>query len=93
MNAVSRIQVDEAARYPSTREFLKEILLCIDIQVNDSEQTAADHLFTYTRKSPPTGAATVVIAEEKTELGSGGDPSVQSYFSYLRFWKDNKACI
>ena len=93
MNAVSRIQVSETERYASTREFLGKILLCGGIQIMNSNRTVADHFFPYTRTTDPKGTTPIAIVEEKAELGTGGDPAVQSYFSYFQFWKDNEACL
>jgi len=93
MNAASRIQVSEADRRASTREFLSKILSCQGSQIVNSNRTVADHTFLYVRPNSPRDSTAIAIVEEKAELGTGGDPSVQSYFSYFQFWKDNEACI
>ncbi|TFK81715.1 hypothetical protein K466DRAFT_557559, partial [Polyporus arcularius HHB13444] len=83
VNSVSQIETDEVRRQASTRSLLSDLL-----SATFSNTTSADHVHTYSRERPPLGLAGLAIVEEKAELGSSGDGSVQGSFSYIQFWMD-----
>ncbi|RDX41429.1 hypothetical protein OH76DRAFT_1449674 [Lentinus brumalis] len=86
MDAVSKIKTDEVPRQATTRSLLSNLLSASFGQLVNSNKTSADHVHSYSRERPPLGLAGVAIVEEKAELGSSGDGSVQGSFSYSQHW-------
>ncbi|KAJ8482566.1 hypothetical protein ONZ51_g5275 [Trametes cubensis] len=87
--AVSKIKVDgELSPEANTRSLLSNLFSATFGQLDNSTKTSADNVYSYSRVRQPLGLAALAIVEEKAELGSSGDGSVQGSFSYMQHWLD-----
>ncbi len=93
MESVSQIKTDEVRRQATTRSLLSNLLSATFGQLVNSDKTSADHVHSYSRERSPLGLAGLAIVEEKAELGSSGDGSVQGSFSYIHFWMDASQAV
>jgi hypothetical protein len=85
LRSVSKISVKEAPRDSESREILAKILGVSLEHVSNQDRTSADYMSV--QHTPLNINAAPIIVEVKGELGLGGsDPSVQSSFSYARFY-------
>lgn len=85
LRSTSRISVREAPRESASREILAKILNVSLEHVSNQDQSSADYMSP--QHTPLNVSAAPIIVEVKGELGFGGsDPSVQSSFSYARFY-------
>jgi hypothetical protein len=87
MRSASAIRPMEDNRTLSSRMALSSVLGRCFVQNTNPDRTSADHvaLGTTKRFSRPEPTA-LALVEEKGEMGTGGDPSVQGCFSYTKFW-------
>ena len=85
MRSLSEIAVSESSR-TDTRDALMDLLAAVVQQTVDKNTSSADQIINYNRTSAPYQQAVLAIVEEKAELGSGSDPSVQGSFSYIEHW-------
>ncbi|TBU36363.1 hypothetical protein BD309DRAFT_878497 [Dichomitus squalens] len=85
MQSLSEIATLEAER-TNTRGMLKDLLDRVVIQTVNKNKSSADHIVVLNRREAPFEQAVLAIVEEKGELGSGSDPSVQGSFSYIEHW-------
>jgi hypothetical protein len=90
MRAASKIATRESVRQTPTRELLSKLLSYTLIQTVNKNKTSSDHAIVMSckRPAPPLGAALIAVVEEKAELGTGGEPSVEGSFSYIQHWAD-----
>ncbi|TRM63414.1 hypothetical protein BD626DRAFT_271443 [Schizophyllum amplum] len=86
MVAASQVVALETDRSETTHTLLSDLLNVTLHQTTSVDRSAGDYIGTYTRNEEPTGPATLVIVEEKAELGSSDDPAVKAEFSYLQHW-------
>ncbi|KAI0070955.1 hypothetical protein K474DRAFT_1669538 [Panus rudis PR-1116 ss-1] len=86
MYSVSEIATLENARAATTRKALTDLLEYAVGQDVNPDKTSADHSVTYTRRVIPIGNALLVVVEEKSELGQGGEGCVQGALSYHVYW-------
>ena len=89
MDATSKIGTDEKRRESDTRQLLSNLLSATFTQLVNEDRTSANHTMVYSRDKAPLGLAALAIVEEKTELGTGGDGSVQGSFTYTQHWLDS----
>ncbi|PCH34829.1 hypothetical protein WOLCODRAFT_165848 [Wolfiporia cocos MD-104 SS10] len=89
LRTVSQIATIEKSRQATTRSLLSDLLNLTIVQMVNRNSTSADYIVTYHRGSQPLGAAAIAIIEEKSELGSSGDASVQGSFSFIEHWADS----
>ncbi|GJJ15115.1 hypothetical protein Clacol_009390 [Clathrus columnatus] len=82
----SQIQHKEFLRTKPTRLLMAELMYHGLAQSVNFNKSAPDHIALSIRLQPPAEASAVAIIEEKSELGSSGDASVQCAFSYTQFW-------
>lgn len=89
MEAASHIVTHEAYRDPSIRQLLADLLGYGVERIANHHTTSENHIASISRDNQPAELAALVIADEKSELGWSGDPSVQGPLSYLAFWSDS----
>lgn len=87
ITSASEICVEEDARREKTRGHLAKILGRPLMQSVNPNRTSADHICI------GKNSAALLIVDEKAELGTGNDPSVQVSFSYFEHWKFQKVCM
>ncbi|KAH9960083.1 hypothetical protein BJV74DRAFT_954596 [Russula compacta] len=99
LRRVSAISTNESRRDSESRGILAEILGIAFEHISNSDTTSSDFISIHTTKWHINAAP--IICEIKSELGQGGsDPSVQSSFSFARFYclderskiRDNSCC-
>ncbi|KAL0957305.1 hypothetical protein HGRIS_001115 [Hohenbuehelia grisea] len=90
MMSPSQIKTGESMRQSSTRALLSELLAHGLTQTVNKDQSSADHSITQGRTETPFGCSSPLIIEEKPELGTGGDCSVQASFSFQSTWLQNQ---
>ena len=84
MRSHSQIHVQELPRALDTRQLLGEALDCAFVRASNSDRTSPDFVV---HQQVSSDVAAVVFCEVKGELGAGGsDPSVQSSFSFSKYW-------
>ncbi|KAJ2913992.1 hypothetical protein MD484_g6413, partial [Candolleomyces efflorescens] len=89
MNASSRIVTSEGGRQPTTHDLLMKILNSTATQTAPFNISSSDDTVEHIREGPTLpGAAALVVIEERGELGTSGEGSVQGSFSYLQHWTD-----
>ncbi|KAK7677279.1 hypothetical protein QCA50_019780 [Cerrena zonata] len=88
MHVTSEIATAEQQQQRVTREFLVDILDHGIQQIVNSNKTSPDHFAPHACRMAPVSIAALAFFEEKPELGSGGEGSVQGSFSYLKYWAD-----
>lgn len=85
---VSRIATHEKNRQDSTRKMLSALLgqpVCQTVNQNGS---SSDHVIQYQcANGAIVGSAALAVIEEKAELGTSGEPSVQGSFSFIQHFK------
>ena len=84
MRSLSEIAVSEGSR-TDTRSALTDLLAAV-VQQTVNHKSSTDHIIVFNRTSAPYQQAVLAVVEEKGELGSGLDPSVQGSFSYIEHW-------
>ncbi|PCH37406.1 hypothetical protein WOLCODRAFT_84409 [Wolfiporia cocos MD-104 SS10] len=89
LRTVSQIATIERSREATTRSLLSDLLNLTIVQMVNRNSTSADYIVTYHRGSQPLGAAAIAIVEEKDELGSSGDASVQGSLAFIEHWTDS----
>lgn len=89
MEAASLIVTHEAYCERSIRRLLADLLGYGVDQIANHHKTSVNHIAAISRDKQPAELAALVIAEEKSELGWLGDPSVEGPLSYLAFWSDS----
>ncbi|KAK7684218.1 hypothetical protein QCA50_012542 [Cerrena zonata] len=88
MHVTSEISTAEQQRQRVIREFLVDVLGHGIQQIVNLNKTSPDHFAPHMCRMAPVGIAALAFFEEKPELGSGGEGSVQGSFSYLEYWAD-----
>ncbi|KAI3612074.1 proteinkinasesubdomain-containingproteinPKL/ccin9 [Moniliophthora roreri] len=93
MVSASQISTIEAPRQEFTRGILTKLLSYGFTQTVNLNKTSSDHTCLYNRTEEPLGVAAPGVVEEKAEMGTSGEASVQGSFSFLQHWTDpnNKA--
>ncbi|KJA15092.1 hypothetical protein HYPSUDRAFT_72261 [Hypholoma sublateritium FD-334 SS-4] len=92
LSNVSQIATSENSRQQSTRNMLAELLGHPVFQTVHRNGSSADHVIQYQCAGGSiVGSAALAVIEEKAELGTSGEPSVQGSFSYLQHFKYEKA--
>ncbi|KAH9900882.1 hypothetical protein C8Q73DRAFT_786312 [Cubamyces lactineus] len=87
MLSQSQIATAENQR-TNTRLHLGNLLGIPAIQNLNRNRTSSDHIITIPAEEKICEQAALAIVEEKGELGTSGEPSVQGSFSYYEFWND-----
>ncbi|EKM50342.1 uncharacterized protein PHACADRAFT_264967 [Phanerochaete carnosa HHB-10118-sp] len=85
MKNASAIATSEAARSGSTRKMLGKLLNLPAVQTVDRNKNSPDHVMICSCRQL-SGTAALAIIEEKAELGTSGEGSVQGSFSYMSHW-------
>jgi hypothetical protein len=86
MKLLAPICVKETERAAAIREALVDVLDIPFLTSVNSNRTQADHI--YVTRALNDYAALLII-EEKSEIGSSGDPSTQGSISWVHYWGDN----
>ncbi|KAJ7867598.1 hypothetical protein B0H13DRAFT_2559789, partial [Mycena leptocephala] len=91
MRKLSVIATYEKRRDEETRNIFEDLLQVTLETVPNQDKISAD--FCHLTATPFNISAADLITEVKAELGAGGsDPSVQSSFSFTRFWVHDTVC-
>lgn len=90
IHSASQIVATESPRQMTTRGMLSKLLGYPAIQTVQLNKSSADHMMSYSCKGEVLGTAALVIIEEKPELGTSGDGSVQGSFSFIQHWNDQR---
>ena len=80
----------KSPRQMTTRGMLGKLLEYPAIQTVQLNKSSADHMMPYSCKGDVLGTAALAIIEEKPELGTSGEGSVQGSFSFIQHWNDQK---
>ncbi|EIW58870.1 uncharacterized protein TRAVEDRAFT_37662 [Trametes versicolor FP-101664 SS1] len=86
MKTASQIGTSEALRQPESSQILTQLLDYPVMQSLNQNRTVADHVIVHSRLVDPKGSALLCVCEEKLEIGSSGDATVQGSFSYIQHW-------
>lgn len=86
MKTASQIGTSEALRQPESSQILTQLLDYPVMQSLNQNETVADHAVVHSRLVDPKGTALLCVCEEKLEIGSSGDATVQGSFSYCQHW-------
>jgi len=74
----------------TTRGMLSKLLEYPAIQAVQLNKSSADHMMPYSCRGEVLGTAALAIIEEKPELGTSGEGSVQGSFSFIQHWNDQR---
>ncbi|KAH9967790.1 hypothetical protein BGW80DRAFT_678631 [Lactifluus volemus] len=90
IHSTSQIVATESPRQMTTRGMLSKLLGYPAIQTVQLNKSSADHMMPYSCRGEVLGTAALAIIEEKPELGTSGDGSVQGSFSFIQHWNDQR---
>ena len=90
IHSTSQIVVTESPRQMTTRGMLSKLLGYPAIQAVQLNKSSADHMMPYSCRGEVLGTAALAIIEEKPELGTSGEGSVQGSFSFIQHWNDQR---
>jgi hypothetical protein len=90
IHSTSQIVAPESLRQMTTRGMLSRLLGYPAIQTVQLNKSSADHLMPYSCTGEVLGTAALAIIEEKPELGTSEDGSVQGSFSFIQHWNDQR---
>ena len=93
MAATSQIVTPEGQRSSVTLQLLSELLSMELVPRSSKKRTSPDHAVLCDGIFTPSGTAMLAIVEEKAELGSSGEGSVQGSFSYREHWLQQEVSI
>ena len=92
IHSTSQIVAAESPRQMTTRGMLSQLLGYPAIQTVQLNKSSADHMMPYSCRGDVLGTAALAIIEEKPELGTSGEGSVQGSFSFIQHWNDQRVC-
>ena len=92
IHSTSQIVAAESPRQMTTRGMLSQLLEYPAIQTVQLNKSSADHMMPYSCRGDVLGTAALAIIEEKPELGTSGEGSVQGSFSFIQHWNDQRVC-
>jgi hypothetical protein len=90
MRVASQIATSSSARETPARMILGKLLSYTFVETASKYEMTSDQASLTICKEPaiPLGDALLAVIEEKAELRTSGDPSIQGSFSYIRHWAD-----
>ncbi len=88
----SQIATAERLR-TDTRKHLRKLVGYSARQNVNWNGTGSDQIITLGLKVEPYGQASLALVEEKAELGTSGEGSVQGSFSYYEYWNDDDSKV
>ncbi|KAJ2912118.1 hypothetical protein MD484_g8294, partial [Candolleomyces efflorescens] len=90
MDASSRIVNRESERQCTSRDLIHQLIQYSLTQTTLPNRPSADRTTLHIRRTEPFGTAALAIVEEKGELGTSGEGSIQGCFSFVRHWADRQ---